>query len=536
MERRNVVENGFKVVILGGGSAGWMAAAYLSKVLERGVQITVIESPSISKIGVGEATFSTLHLFFEALGLREEEWMPSCNASYKMAIKFVDWNGERRHFYHPFQRLEIVHGRSLAEWWLKLGRERGPFDYACFTSPMICDAYKSPRYLNGRVYDSKVDDHFLSDNPDKVVLLNDLTLQYPYGYHFDANLLAKYMAGFAQKRGVIQIHDDVVNINRAENGYVQSLDTRGHGPVKGDLFIDCTGFRGLIINEALKEPFISFSDSLLCDRAVAMQAPSDPKTEGITPYTTATALSGGWVWNIPLFHRIGTGYVYSSAFLSAEQAEQELREHLGRRSEGCNASHIKMRVGRSRNSWVKNCVAIGLSSGFVEPLESTGIFFIQHAIEQLVSYFPRRTPSEESIHAYNKAIGDCIDGVREFLTLHYVASSRNDTAFWKATKTDIKMPPDLAERMKLWKTRLPTNSTINPNYHGFEAYSYCVMLMGLGHMPTDSLPVLDHICESRALAALEAVRKRSEHLATTLPSAYEYLCHQHQAIASSVPA
>jgi tryptophan halogenase len=344
------------------------------------------------------------------------------------------------------------------------------------------------------------------------------------------------MAGFAQSRGVVQIYDDVVKVNLSENGYIDSLDTRSHGPLKGDLFVDCTGFRGLIINEALNEPFISFSDSLLCDRAVAMQVPSDPKTEGINPYTTATALSAGWVWNIPLFHRIGTGYVYSSAFLSPEQAEQELRGHLGKRSEQCNGSHIRMRVGRTRNSWVKNCVAIGLSSGFVEPLESTGIFFIQHAIEQLVSYFPRRIPTEESVQAYNKAVGNCIDGVREFLTLHYVASSRHDTPFWKATKTDIKMPSELAERMKLWKKRLPTNTTINPNYHGFEAYSYCVMLLGLGHVPEESLPVLDHICETRALAALEAVRRRSEHLASTLPSAYEYLRHQHQAMASGVPA
>jgi len=530
------VENRFRVVIVGGGSAGWMAAAYLSKVLERGIQVTVVESPNIGRIGVGEATFSTLHLFFESLGLREEDWMPACNASYKVAIKFVDWNAERRHFYHPFQRLEIVHGRSMADWWLKLQRNDVPFDYACFTSPAICDAHRSPRFMDGRTYDSTVDEHFASDDSDKAVLLGDLKLQYPYGYHFDAGLLAKFMAEYAKERGVRQIHDDVLKVNLAEDGGIRSLETKEHGQIEGDLFIDCTGFRGLLINEALKEPFISFSDSLLCDRAVAMQVPSDARAEGINPYTTATALSAGWVWNIPLFHRIGTGYVYSSAFLSPESAELELREHLGPRSEQCSASHIRMRVGRNRNSWVKNCVAIGLSSGFVEPLESTGIFFIQHGIEQLVNYFPRKAPMPESVAAYNKSVADCIDGVREFLTLHYVASTRNDTAFWKATKTDIKMPADLAERMKLWKTRLPTATTINPNYHGFEAYSYCVMLLGLGSVPESSLPVLDHIGDGRALEALEAIRKRSEFLASNLPSVYEYLSRQHDVMAATVSA
>jgi tryptophan halogenase len=267
-----------------------------------------------------------------------------------------------------------------------------------------------------------------------------------------------------------------------------------------------------------------------------MHVTRDPKSDGITPYTTATALSSGWVWNIPLFNRIGTGYVYSSAFRTPEEAEQELRSFLGKRSENCHASHIRMRVGRNRNSWVGNCVAIGLSSGFVEPLESTGIFFIQHAVEQLVSYFPGTSPVEENVRSYNRVIGNCIDGVREFLTLHYVASSRADTPFWKATKTDIRIPAELAERMKLWKMRLPTNTTINPNYHGFEAYSYSVMLLGLGHRPEQSLPILNHVCEKRALAALEAIRQRSQHLASTLPSAYEYLCHQHQAMAASVPA
>jgi tryptophan 6-halogenase len=516
-----------KVLIVGGGSAGWMTAAYLSKVFGRQIHISLVESANIGTIGVGEATFSTIHLFFKFLGLEEQDWMPSCNASYKLAIKFVDWNADRQHFYHPFQRYEIVQGHNVAEWWLKLRQEEERFDYACFSIPAICDAKRSPRYMDGRVYDS----HFAeqtADHADDPCLLRELKLQYPYGYHFDASLIAKFMARYAQDRGVVEIVDDIDDVVLAEDGSILGVETKGHGRIDADLFVDCTGFRGLLINKALGEPFIAFSESLLCDRAVATRAPADPEIEGINPYTTATALSSGWVWNIPLFHRIGTGYVYSSAFLSPEQAEREFRQHLGERAQGCSAQHIKMRVGRNRNSWVKNCVAIGLSSGFVEPLESTGIFFIQHAIEELVNHFPGDTLDPAMIKSYNKAIAACIDGVRDFLVLHYFASTRTDTAFWQATKTRIKIPESLSESLELWKRRLPTNRTVNPQYHGFEAYSYSVMLLGLGLRPPDSLPILDYSGKTLALKQFENIRRRSEHLVATLPSAYEYLASHYQ--------
>ena len=314
--------------------------------------------------------------------------------------------------------------------------------------------------------------------------------------------MAKFLAEYAKKLGAKQILDDVLHVNPASDGSIGSLVTKSNGELTADLYVDCTGFRGLLINKALGEPFISFSDSLLCDSAIAMQMPSDGAKEGINPYTTATALTCGWVWNIPLFQRIGSGYVYSSEFSTPENAELEFRSHLGARAQGCKASHIKMRIGRSRNSWVRNCVAIGLSSGFVEPLESTGIFFIQHGIEELVNYFPSAERDEQAIKSYNKAIADCIDGVREFLVLHYVASTRADTPFWQATKRDIKVPSHLAERLELWKHRLPTNKTINPNYHGFEAYSYSVMLLGLGFCPENSLPTLDFMDHSDAIILL----------------------------------
>jgi hypothetical protein len=316
----------------------------------------------------------------------------------------------------------------------------------------------------------------------------------------------------------------VLDVTLKDDGSIDSLQTRDHGSVSGDLFVDCTGFRGLLINKALGEPFTSFNDTLLCDSAVALQVPVDIKANGMDPCTTATAMDAGWSWNIPLYGRVGTGYVYSSSFISKEKAEEEFRRHLGPVADGCPANHIRMRIGRNRNSWVKNCVAIGLASGFVEPLESTGIFFIQHGIEELVHHFPNGAIEEEMVKSYNRLVGECIDGVREFLTLHYYASRRVDNDFWRATK-EVAMPADLAERMKLWKKRLPNAKNINNNYHGFESYSYSVMLLGLGYEPESSLPVLDFLDDRNALEMFRKIRQRTEHLVKTLPSQYEYLTH-----------
>ncbi|HVT57484.1 MAG TPA: tryptophan halogenase family protein [Thermoanaerobaculia bacterium] len=510
------------VVIVGGGSAGWMTAAYLRKALDAVDSITVIESSAINTIGVGEATFSTIRLFFDFLGLDEKDWMPSCNCTYKIAIRFVNWQAGPGHFYHPFERLPVVDGYSLGEWWLKLKRGKEPFDYSCFNAPALCDHQRSPRFLDGKVFDEKVQEIFAREPVARNNQLMHHQVQYPYAYHFDATLLAHFLRDYAMARGVKHIVDNVEDVPLREDGSIAHIVTGEHGAIAGDLYVDCTGFRGLLLNKALGEPFISFSDSLLCDSAVALRVPVDIEANGINPFTTATAMSAGWIWNIPLYGRVGTGYVYGSRFQDKDDAEREIRAHLGPASDSCPANHIKMRIGRSRRSWVKNCVAIGLSSGFVEPLESTGIFFIQHGIEELVHHFPALQADEEMIKSYNRAVAGCIDGVRDFLILHYRGTDRRDTEFWKATEK-VTLPPYLAERLALWKARLPNDRNITPYYHGFESYSYAVMLLGLGYQPRTSLPVLDHIDGANALAAFRAIRERSARLTATLPSQYEYL-------------
>jgi tryptophan halogenase len=508
------------VVIVGGGSAGWMTAAYLTRALSD-VHVTVVESPTVPIIGVGEATFSTVKLFFDFLGLEEHEWMPACNATYKLGIKFVDWGGDGGHFYHPFQRYEVVDGYNLGEWWLKLMRGVAPFDSSCFVTPALCDAMRSPRFFDGTVFDDNVRELFAAPEGGNNVMANH-RVQYPYAYHFDAALLARFLRDYAVRLGAKQILDNVVDVAQREDGSIDYVQTQQQGAVRGDLFVDCTGFRGLLINRTLGEPFLSFADHLLCDRAVALRVPRDAAQRGIEPFTSATTLSAGWVWNIPLYGRVGTGYVYSSRFLDKDQAERELHEHLGPQAEGLQPNHIAMRVGRCRNSWVKNCVAIGLASGFVEPLESTGIFFTQHGIEELVRHFPADGFEEQAVRGYNRQVAHCIDGVLDFLILHYRAARRTDTEFWRATE-HIALTDRLAELLPLWARRLPDDRSINPYFHGFEAYSYSVMLLGLGYQPPAALPVLDHLDPLRALEAFHSMRQRSEFLQRKLPTQYDYL-------------
>ena len=499
-----------------------MTAAYLKRALPSLESVTVLESASIKTIGVGEATFSTLKLFFDFLGLHEKDWMPPCNATYKLAIKFVNWTASKGHFYHPFQRLDVVDGLNAAEWWLKLRRDQ-PFDRVCFTIPAMCQAHRSPSFLDGTVFDDRVRDYFTPDTGVPNKLIAHHVVQYPYGYHFDASLVARYLQDYAMRHGVHHLVDDLTAAEKTESGDISHLLTKQHGRLDGDLFIDCTGFKSMLIGESLNEPFISFNDSLPNDRAVAIQVPWDAETHGIRPYTTATALNAGWAWTIPLFHRNGCGYVYCSNYASPDEAEEELRSFLGPASTRCSANHIKMRIGRHRNSWVKNCGAIGLFSGFVEPLESTGIFFIQHGIEELVNHFPiGHSVSEEQRMSYNRVIGECIDGVREFLTIHYCATDRADTPYWRDMKT-LRLPPSLAERMSMYFSRLPGKRNIYQPFHGFEAYSWSVVLLGMNCVPKTYPPALDHIDTRQAEAMFQDIQIRSKLLTEKLPSHYDYL-------------
>ena len=506
------------VVIVGGGTSGWMSATYLKAAFGDRISVTLVESDRVPTIGVGEATFSTVRHFFEYLGLKEEEWMPACNATYKLAIRFENWRAKGHHFYHPFERLRVVDGFPLTDWWLHQG-PTDRFDKDCFVIASLCDAKKSPRYMDGTLFEQEFKD--TPSEPAYRTTLSEQSTQFPYAYHFDAALLALFLADYGKARGIRHIRDDVVDVNLDERGWISGVTTKQHGELTGDLYIDCTGFRGMLINQALEEPFQSYQDTLPNDSAVALRVPIDGAETGLRPCTTASAMDAGWIWTIPLFNRLGTGYVYASDYCGPEEAERTLREFVGPAAADLEANHIKMRIGRTRNSWVKNCVAIGLSSGFVEPLESTGIFFIQQGIEQLVKHFPGSGEDSQIKDSYNRAMANCLDGVREFLVLHYRGAARDDNDYWRDTKTR-KIPDSLAERIEQWEWKLPDSESIFPKYHGFEAYSYVAMLLGLGGIPSRASGALAHMDDTGARREFDLVRETTRDLLTKLPSQYAY--------------
>jgi len=509
------------VVVVGGGTSGWMTASYLTAAFGDRISVTLVESDRVGTIGVGEATFSTVRHFFSFLGLEEQEWMPACNATYKLAIRFENWREEGHHFYHPFERQRVVDGFTLPDWWLSAPMSER-FDKDCFLVGTLCDNLKSPRHLDGALFEGDLS----RESSVYRTTLSEQSTQFPYAYHFDATLLADYLRDYAVARGVTHVLDDVVDVVQDERGWISYVTTANRGDLAGDLFVDCTGFRGLLLSGTLEEPFESYRDSLPNDSAVALRVPLDMEHKGLRPCTTATAQEAGWIWTIPLFDRIGTGYVYASDYTTPDQAEQRLREFVGPAAADLPANHIKMRIGRSRRHWVHNCVAIGLSSGFVEPLESTGIFFIQHGIEQLVKHFPAADWDNGLRDSYNQLVSRCMDGVREFLVLHYYASRRQDNQYWKDAK-HRPLPGGLAERLERWESRLPDAETVYPHYHGFESYSYVCMLLGLGGIELKPSPALALLDPSYAQHEFKLVATEAAELERTLPTQYEYFAQFH---------
>lgn len=527
-----------RVVILGGGTAGWMTAAYLGKALQGTVRITVLEAPAIPRIGVGEATVPNLQrAFFDYLGIPEEEWMRECNASFKMAVKFIGWRtpgtgppGARPpgspgdHFYHPFGLLPELDQVPLSHYWyerLRRGRTGDPFDYACFREPPAMDARLAPKTLDG-------------------------TPATRYAWHFDAQLVADFLRRFATGvQGVEHISDRMVGADLDERGFITALRTEQGRTIPGDLFIDCSGFRGLLINEVMGEPFIDMSDHLLCDSAVATAVPHDDDAGGVEPYTSAIAMSAGWTWKIPMLGRFGTGYVYSSAFRGRDQATEEFCRLWGLDPENTPLNHIRFRVGRNRRAWVRNCVGIGLASCFLEPLESTGIYFIYAAIHFLVKNFPDRGFDRALIRRFNHEIETMFDDTRDFIQAHFHLSPRTDTPFWRANK-ELHLPEPMRDKIARYKAGLPINAPVvsEGDYYGnFEAEfrnfwtngSYYCVFAGLGCLPDRPLPLLAHKPDSvkRSEALFEEVRREQRAMLETLPRCVDYLRRLHGTTAGS---
>jgi tryptophan halogenase len=454
-----------KIVVLGGGTAGWMTASYLGKALGPKVGITVLEAPAIPRIGVGEATIPNLHkVFFEYLGLAEEEWMRECNASYKMGVRFINWHtpgageaqarqradGRPDQFDHLFGVLPNHGNLPLSHYWVhqKLtGATDEPFDYSCYLQPPLLDRKLAPRFADGTRWAS-------------------------YAWHFDANLVAGFLRRFAtQKQGATHIEDKFTHADVDQRGFITALHTEQGRTLEADLFVDCSGFRSVLMNEVLQEPFLDMSDHLMNDRAVATAIPHDDKAEGVEPYTSAIAMSAGWTWKIPMLGRFGTGYVYSSRFASQDEATEEFCRMWNLDPEKEPLNQVKFRVGRNRRAWVRNCVGVGLSSCFLEPLESTGIYFIYASLYQLVKHFPDKTFEPVLIDRFNHEIETMFDDTRDFVQAHFSFAPRADTPFWRTCK-ELALADGFVEKVAMYKAGLAVEMPVTDetNYYGnFEA-------------------------------------------------------------------
>jgi hypothetical protein len=516
----NLIQN---VVILGGGTAGWMTASYLKKAFP-GLKITLLEAPNIPKIGVGEATVPNLQkVFFDFLGLPEDEWMRRCNAAFKVAVKFCNWRTPRAkdandHFYHLFGLIPTSGGLSLSQYWAHRNKsgDPEPLDYACYKEPPLLDAKLAPRFRDGR------------------------RAMY-YAWHFDAHLVADYLREVAVGWGVEHVIDELENVELAPDGAIGTLHTRAGKKLGADLFVDCSGFRGLLINKALREPFVDMSDYLFCDSAVATSLPHDDAVHGIEPYTSAIAMDAGWTWKIPMLGRFGSGYVYSSRFVSDDQATRDFCQLWNLNPERTNLNKIRFRVGRNRRAWVKNCVGIGLSSCFVEPLESSGIYFIYAAIYQLAKHFPDKSFNPTLVARFNGEVEAMFDDTRDFIQTHYLTTPREDTQFWRANKHDLRLSDDVRHKLETYKSGLAVNvalSGADAYYDNFDwefrnfwtnSSFYCI-LAGMGWTPDQVLPRVRYQDASAMRAVAEsfaAIKRESAELARVLPSNYEFLRQLH---------
>lgn len=461
-----MTEGALRFVILGGGTAGWMTACLLAKKWPQH-DIVVVESPDIGIIGVGEGSTPQLRAFFETLGLNEAEWMPKCNATYKAGISFHNWSerpGYGRYF-HPFHTgLDSLTDQKFF------------FHTRARRTGRNVEAHPDRFFLPAR----------LAAERRAPVAPPDFSHVIGYGYHFDATLVGRTLRDHAvSKLGVTHLERTIRNVNIDNAGQVESLHTRDGGAISGNFFVDCSGFSGTIIQKALSEDFISFGDNLFNDSAVAMPTAND---DGDIPSETkATALSAGWAWRIPLTNRAGNGYVYASQYCDADTAETELRRHLGLLDSDVPARHLKMRVGRLARCWVGNCLAVGLSQGFIEPLEATALHIVQATVEGFIDTFEKGGETNQYADELNISMADRIEGIRDYIVAHYRMNQRHDLAYWRDNARNDALSDNLKALMTAWFSGADLTAEIYRLGIGryYSALSWHCLFAGYGTFPAD---------------------------------------------------
>jgi len=481
------------IVILGGGTAGWMTAAALSRALAGSDRkVTLIESDEIATIGVGEATIPTIHWFNQLVGLDEAEFLRETKATYKLGVQFDGWNGPGSAYLHPFGTFGPP-GDGVMFLHRLIRARLGGLSASTEDFSLTTQAARAGRFA-----------HPVGDP-------RSLRSTLGYAYHFDAGLYARYLRRHAEARGVTRVEGKVVRIDRhSESGCITRLVTERGDEVAGELFVDCSGLRGVLIEQTLGAGFEDWTHWLPCDRAWA--APTAIE-ERLVPYTRASAAEAGWRWRIPLQHRTGNGYVYSSRFQGDDEARRSLLDALGEEPLA-EPRLIRFLPGRRKRAWVKNVVAIGLSSGFLEPLESTSIHLIQSGIAKLLALFPRRGDDPLVAEQFDRVFGQEMLDVRDFLVLHYKMTAGRDEPMWRYCQ-DMPIPDSLAYRIDQFRA---SGRLVLSTDELFRDASWFAVMDGQGIRPNDYNPLIETMSAGDNLRHVEAVRTAIGQAAGQMPS------------------
>ncbi|MGJ7914452.1 tryptophan halogenase family protein [Massilia sp. LXY-6] len=442
------------IVIVGGGTAGWMAAASLSRLLQKRYAIRLIESDEISTVGVGESTIPMIRLFNTALGINEDEFMRETKATFKLGIDFVDWGKLGDRYMHGFGSIgQPLWTLEFFQYWLRAWQAGKAPDLERYSlNRMAAKAHK-----------------FMRPSTD---MPNSPLADIPYAFHLDAGLYARYLRKYAEHHGVVRTEGKVVEVRQRADDFIESVVMENGTVVEGDLFIDCSGFRALLIEQTLKTGFEDWSHWLPCDRAWAV--PCELSGE-LLPYTIATARPAGWQWRIGLQHRTGNGHVYASRFMSDDEAASVLMNNLDGKALA-DPRMLRFTAGKRKKTWNKNVVAIGLSSGFLEPLESTSIHLVQSTLSRLVGFFPDAGFQQADIDEFNAQCDFEVERIRDFLILHYHATERSDTPFWDHCRT-MEIPDTLRRKLDLYRSH---GRVIRENNELFAEVGWQQVLHGQG--------------------------------------------------------
>jgi tryptophan 7-halogenase len=486
------------IVIAGGGTAGWMTAAAMSQTLEKhNTRIRLIESDEIGRVGVGEATIPPICTFNEMLGLDENEFLKNTQGSYKLAIEFVNWTRLGHRYLHPFGRFgRDIEGVKFHQVWQRLnraGKVSGLADYSLTAVAARKGKFTRP-----------------GNNPRAV--LSSLT----YAFHFDAALYARYLRAYSEARGVVRQEGRIIDVAcNGRTGFVEAITLESGERVGGDLFVDCTGFRALLIAQTLKIGFCDWSHWLPCDRAVATQCASGGE---FTPFTRATAHKAGWQWRIPLQHRIGAGHVFCSRYMNDDEATAILLDNLDGRAL-VEPWILKFTAGHRSKFWVGNVVAIGLAGGFMEPLESTSIHLTQAGITRLLALFPDKSYNPVWAAEYNRLMTSQYEHIRDFLILHYYATERDDSPFWTACRT-MEIPETLKRKIELFRSQ---GRFFREDDELFDEPNWTAVFLGQNIVPQSYDPLADSFDEAEIAENLAHMRDVIAKTADAMPAHRAYL-------------